>query len=210
MQSIDSVASIIPFYTASQYSPPRAAPELLKSHGLGMVFRRVLEGWIFWKMKPEPHLPARAEIESQIYVKHNVFSHICGVRARPKQITTMSKHCKNQANVYVSPSITNSKHAQILENNRVVELFDEMPAKQKSYQSAVNYKILQWFCDLLQVPSEHQARSKRVQEMWKNHCKMQSEWLRTRFSHSVQIWVLTCKNHATVTLWIKHEKSEKI
>jgi len=89
-------------------------------------------------MKPESHLPARAEIESQIYVKHNVFSHICGVRARLKQITTMSKHCKSQANVFVSPSITNSKSAKILENDRVVELFDQMPAKQKTCQSAVN------------------------------------------------------------------------
>ena len=100
-------------------------------------------------MKPEPHLPARAEIESQIYVKHNVFSHICGVRARLKQITTMSKHCKNQANVFVSPSITNSKSAKILENDRVVELFDKMPAKQKSYQSAVNKNGLVIFCIVL-------------------------------------------------------------
>ena len=30
------------------------------------------------------------------------------------------------------------KSCQIPENNRVVELFDKIPAKQKSYQSAVN------------------------------------------------------------------------
>ena len=60
------------------------------------------------------------------------------LRARLKQITTMSKHCRNQANVFVSPSITNSKSAKILENDGVVELFDKMPAKQKTYQSAVN------------------------------------------------------------------------
>ena len=73
MQSIDSIASILPLYTASQYSPPRAAPNVLKSYGLGVVFRGVLEGLIFWKIKPETHPPARAEMEYQIHIKHNVF-----------------------------------------------------------------------------------------------------------------------------------------
>ena len=91
MQSIDSIASILPLYTASQYSPPRAAPNVLKSHGLGVVFRRVLEGLIFWKTKPEPHLPARAEMECQIHIKHNVFLYLCGVRARLKKITNVTE-----------------------------------------------------------------------------------------------------------------------
>ena len=56
-----------------------------------MVFSTVLEGWFFWKIKPEPHPPARAEIEYQTHVKHNAFLHVCGVRARLKQITTVSK-----------------------------------------------------------------------------------------------------------------------
>ena len=79
MQSIDSIASILPFYTATQYSPPRAAPNVLKSYGLGMVFRRVLEGLIFWKIKPESHLPAGAEMEC------------CGVRAGLKQTTNVTE-----------------------------------------------------------------------------------------------------------------------
>ena len=91
MQSIDSIASILPLYTASQYSPPRAAPNVLKSYGLGMVFRRVLEGSIFWKIEPESHLPARAEMECQIHIKHNVFLYLCGVRARLKQITNVTE-----------------------------------------------------------------------------------------------------------------------
>ena len=91
MQSIDSIASILPLYTASQYSPPRAAPNVLKSYGLGMVFRRVLEGLIFWKIKPEPHLPARAEMECQTHVKHNVILYLCGVGARLRHITNVSE-----------------------------------------------------------------------------------------------------------------------
>ena len=92
MQSIDSIASILPLYTASQYSsPPRAAPNVLKSYGLGMVFRRVLEGLIFWKTKPEPHLPARAAMECQRHIKHNVFLSLCDVRARLKQVTNVTE-----------------------------------------------------------------------------------------------------------------------
>ena len=90
MQSIDFIASILPLYTASQYSPSRAAPNVLKSYGLGMVFRRVLEGLIFWKIKPESHLPARAEMKCQTHVKHNAFLYVCGVRARLKQITNVT------------------------------------------------------------------------------------------------------------------------
>ena len=91
MQSIDSVASISPFQTASQYSPPWAAPKLLKSYGLGIVFRRVLEGWIFWKMKPESPLPATTAMECPKHVKHNVFLYLCGVRAGLKQITNVAE-----------------------------------------------------------------------------------------------------------------------
>ena len=91
MQSIDSIASILLLYTASQYSPPRAAPNVLKSYGLGMVFRGVFQGLIFWKIKPEPQLPARAEMECQIHIKHNVFLYLCGVRARLKQITNVTE-----------------------------------------------------------------------------------------------------------------------
>ena len=71
--------------------PPRAAPELLKSYGLGMVFRRVLEGSIFWKIKPASHLPARAEIECQIQIKRNVFLYLYGVRYILKQITNVTE-----------------------------------------------------------------------------------------------------------------------
>ena len=72
--------------------PPRSAPNLLKSYGLGMVFRRVLEGCVFWQIKPESHLPARAEMEYQIHMKHNVFLHyLCGVRARLKQIMNVTE-----------------------------------------------------------------------------------------------------------------------
>ena len=91
MQSSDSIASFLPFCKASQYSPSRAAPNVLKSYGLGMVFRRVLEGLIFWKIKPESHLPAGAEMECQIHIKHDVFLYLCGVRARLKQITNVTE-----------------------------------------------------------------------------------------------------------------------
>ena len=91
MQSIDFIASILPLYTASQYSPSRAAPNVLKSYGLGMVFRRVLEGLIFWKIKPEPHLPATAEMERQIHIKHDAFLYLCDVRARLKQDTNVTE-----------------------------------------------------------------------------------------------------------------------
>ena len=135
-------------------------------------------------MKPEPHLPARAETESQIYVKHNVFSHICGVRARPKQIKTMSKHCKNQANVYVSPCITNSKHAQIPENNKVVELFDEMPAKQRSYQSAVNNNGLVIFCIVLPSIKRATSASMKCEEIIVKYNQNDKEHIsRTLFKH---------------------------
>ena len=135
-------------------------------------------------MKPEPHLPARAEIESQIYVKQNLFSHICGVRARPKQITTVSKHCKNQANVCVLPSITNCKPAKILENNRVVELFDKMPAKQKSYQSAVNNNGLVIFCIVLPSIKRATKASMKGEEIIVKYNQNDKEHIsRTLFKH---------------------------
>ena len=59
-------------------------------------------------------------------------------------------------------SIEYLKSQQHPENNRVVELFDKIPVKQKSYQSAVNNK---GFCDLLHSPSEHRARPQGVNEM---------------------------------------------
>ena len=55
-------------------------------------------------------------------------------------------------------SIEYLKSQQIPENNRVVELFDKIPVKQKSYQSAVNNKGFVIFCIVLpsirRVPNE--------------------------------------------------------
>ena len=104
-------------------------------------------------------------MECQIHIKHNVCLYLCGVRARLKQITTMSKHCKNQANVFVSPSITNSKSAKILENDTVVELFDKMPAKQRTYQSAVNNNGLVIFCIVLPSVKRATKASMKCEEI---------------------------------------------
>ena len=46
-------------------------------------------------------------------------------------------------------SIEYLKSQQIPENNRVVELFDKIPVKQKSYQSAMNNKAFMIFCIVL-------------------------------------------------------------
>ena len=58
-------------------------------------------------------------------------------------------HCKNHRKQYDVQSIEYLKSQKISENNRVVELFDEMPAKQKSYQTAVNNNGLVIFCIVL-------------------------------------------------------------
>ena len=115
-------------------------------------------------------------------------------------------HCKKHRKLYDVQSSECLKSHQIPENYKVVELFDRIPTNQKSYQSAVNSNGFMIFCEFL--PSIRRLQ-KSVQETLKNHCKTQSEWLRTDFSHSVQTWVLTCKNHATMTLWSEHEKSGK-
>ena len=46
-------------------------------------------------------------------------------------------------------SIEYLKSQQIPENNRVVELFDRIPAKQNSHQSAVNNNSFVIFCIIL-------------------------------------------------------------
>ena len=46
-------------------------------------------------------------------------------------------------------SIEYLKSQQIPENNKVFELFDKIPVKQKSYQSAVNNKGFVIFCIVL-------------------------------------------------------------
>ena len=66
-------------------------------------------------------------------------------------------HSKNHRKLYDVQSSECLKSHRIPENNKVIELFDKIPAKQKSYQSAVNYYGFAIFCKFLpsirRVPS---------------------------------------------------------
>ena len=66
-------------------------------------------------------------------------------------------HSKNHRKLYDAQSSQCLKSRWIPENNRVVELFDRMPANQKSNQSAVNKNSFVIFCMILpsirRVPS---------------------------------------------------------
>ena len=67
-------------------------------------------------------------------------------------------HCKNHRKLYDVQSSQCLKSRWIPENNRVVELFDRIPAKQNSHQSAVNNNSFVIFCIILpsirRIPSE--------------------------------------------------------
>ena len=61
----------------------------------------------------------------------------------------MENNCKNHGKLCDVQSIEYLKSQQIPENNWVVKLFDKIPVKQKSYQSAVNNKGFVIFCVVL-------------------------------------------------------------
>ena len=58
-------------------------------------------------------------------------------------------HCKNHRKLYDLQSSEYLKSQRIPENNRVVELFDKIPPKQKSYQSPFNNNGFVIFCMVL-------------------------------------------------------------
>ena len=104
-------------------------------------------------------------------------------------------HCKNHRKLCDVQSIEYLKSQQIPENNRVVELFDKIPVKQKSYQSAVNNKGFVIFCIVLpSIGRVPKASMKCEGIIVKYHQNDDGHSSRTLFEHAfwlvkiMQLW----------------------
>ena len=98
-------------------------------------------------------------------------------------------HSKNHTKLCDVQSIEYLESQQIPENNRVVELFDKMPAKQKSYQSAVNNNGLVIFCIVLPSIRRAPSASMKCEEIIVKYNQNDKEHIsHTLFKH--EFWLV--------------------